>query len=175
MLCQFCCCCSLSCVQLICDPMDCSLQAPLSMGLPRQKYQSGLPLSSLGDLLDPETELMSPELAGKFFTTEPPGKPLCIFSVQLLSHVQLCNPMDCSTPGFPIHHQLPKLAQTHVHWVGDAIQPSHPLSSPCPPALNLSQHQILFQLVSSSHQVAKILALQLQYQSFQWIFRADLL
>jgi len=57
----------------------------------------------------------------------------------------LCNPMDCSTPGFPVHHQLPELAQTHVHRVGDAIQPSHPLSSPSPPALNLSQHQDLFQ------------------------------
>jgi len=70
-------------------------------------------------------------------------------SVQSLSHVQLCDPMDCSTPGFPVHHQLPKLAQTHVHWVSDAIQPSHPLSSPSPPALNLSQLQGLFQWVSS--------------------------
>ena len=68
----------------------------------------------------------------------------------------LCNPMDYSTPGIPVHHQLPELAQTHVHWVGDAIQPSHPLSSPSP-AFNLSQHQGLFQWVSSSHQVARIL------------------
>ena len=66
-------------------------------------------------------------------------------------------PMDCSTPGFPVHHQLPELTQTHVHWVGDAIQPSHPLSPPSPPAFNLSQHQGLFQCVSSSHQVAKLL------------------
>ena len=69
--------------------------------------------------------------------------------VQLNSVVQscptLCNPMDCSTPGFPVHHQLLELAKTHVHQVGDAIQPSHPLSSPSPPALNLSQHQGLFQ------------------------------
>ena len=64
--------------------------------------------------------------------------------------------MDCSTPGFPVHHQLLELAQTHVHWVSDAIQPSHPLSSPSPPALNLSQHQGLFQWVSSSHQVMKV-------------------
>ena len=63
----------------------------------------------------------------------------------------LCNPMDCSMPGFPVHHQFPELAQTHVHQVGDAIQPSHPLSTPSPPALNLSQHQGLFQGVSSSH------------------------
>ena len=58
--------------------------------------------------------------------------------------LDLCDPTDCSMPGFPIHHQLPKLAQTHVHPVGDVIQPSHPLSSPSPPALNLSQHQGLF-------------------------------
>ena len=82
--------------------------------------------------------------------------------------------MDCSTPGFPVHHQLLKLAQTHVHRFCDAIQPSHPLSSPSPPALNLFQHQGLFQWVSSSHQVAKVLEVQLQHQSFQWIFRTDL-
>ena len=70
-------------------------------------------------------------------------------------------------PGLPVHHQLPKLAQIQVHRVSDAIQPSHPLSSPSPPAFNLSQHQGLFQLVSSSHQVAKVLEFQLQYQSFQ--------
>ena len=81
--------------------------------------------------------------------------------------------MDCSTSSFPIHHQLPQLAQTHVHWVGDAIQPSHPLSSPSPPAFNLTQHQGLFQTVSSSHQVAKVLEFQLQHQSFQWIFSQD--
>ena len=73
--------------------------------------------------------------------------------------------MNCSTPGFPVHHQLPKLAQTHVHWVSDAIQPSHPLSSPFPPVLNLSQHQDLSQGVSSLHQVAKVLEFQLQHQS----------
>ena len=69
----------------------------------------------------------------------------------------LCNPMDYSTPGFPVHHQCPKLAQIHVHRISDAIHPSHPLSSPSPPAFNLSQHQGLFQGVSSSHQVAKVL------------------
>ena len=74
----------------------------------------------------------------------------------------LCNPMDCSTPGFPVHHQLLEFTQTHVHWVGDAIQPSHPLSSPSPPALNISQHQSLFKWVSSLHQVAKVLEFQLQ-------------
>ena len=76
------------------------------------------------------------------------------FSHQSVSVTQLCptlcDPMDCSTPGFPVHHQLPELAQTHVHWVSDAIQPFHPLSSPSSPAFNLSQHQGLFQWVSSS-------------------------
>jgi len=91
------------------------------------------------------------------------------------SHPTLCNPMNRSTPGFPVHHQLPESTNIHVHWVGDAIQPSHPLSSPSPPALNLSQHQGLFKWVSSSHQVAKVLEFQLQHQSFQWIFRTDFL
>ena len=83
--------------------------------------------------------------------------------------------MDCSMPGFPVHHELLELAQTHVHLVSDASQPSHPLLSPSPPAFNLSQDQGLFQWVSSSHQIAKVLELQLQHQSFQWIFRIDFL
>ena len=91
------------------------------------------------------------------------------------SSLTLCDPMDCSTSGFPVHHQLPGFTQTHVHRVSDAIQPSHPLSSPSPPALNLSQHQGLFQWVSSSYQVAKVLEFQLQHQSFKWIFRTDFL
>ena len=86
-------------------------------------------------------------------------------SVTQLS-LTLCDPMDCSTPGFPVHHQLQELAPIHVHWVGDAIQPSHPLSSPSLPAFNLSQHQGLFQWLSSLHQVAKVLEFQLQHQSF---------
>ena len=91
------------------------------------------------------------------------------------SYPTLCDPMDCSTPGFPVHHQLPELTQTHVHWVGDTIQPSHPLSSHSLPTFNLSQHQGLFKWVSSLHQVAKVLEFQLQHQSFQWIFRTDFL
>ena len=75
----------------------------------------------------------------------------------------LCDPMDCSTPGLPVHHHLPEFTQTPVHWVGHAIQPSHPLWSPFPPAFNLSQHQDLFKWVSSSHVVAKILEFQLQH------------
>ena len=81
--------------------------------------------------------------------------------------------MDHSTPGPPVHHQLPEPTQTHVISVSDAIQTSHPLSSPSPPAFNLSQHQGLFQWVCPSHQVAKVLEIQLQHQSFQWIFRTD--
>ena len=106
----------------------------------------------------------------------------CVLSVQF-SSVQftsvaqlypiLCDPMNCSKSGLSVHHQLPEFTQTHVHWVSDAIQPSHPLSSPS--ALNLSQHQGLFQWVSSSHQVAKVLEFQLQHQSFQWTLWTDLL
>ena len=81
--------------------------------------------------------------------------------------------MDCSMPGCPVHHQLLEFTQTHVHWVGDAIQPTHPLLSPSPPTFNLSQHQGLFKWVGSSHQVAKVLEFQLQHQSFQWILRTD--
>ena len=105
--------------------------------------------------------------------------PKLISSVQFNSVTQscpsLCNPMVCSRPGFPVHHQLPEFTQTHVRWVGDAIQPSHSLSSPSVPTFYLSQHQGLFQGVSSSYQVAKILDFQLQHQSFQWTLRTDLL
>ena len=90
------------------------------------------------------------------------------------SCLTLCDPMNCSTPGFPVLRYLLEFAQTHVHRVSDAIQPSHPLLSPSPLAFSLSQHQGLFQWVSSSHQVAKELELQVQHQSFQWIsFRMD--
>ena len=99
-------------------------------------------------------------------------------SVQFSSVAQscptLCDPMNRSTPGLPVHHQLPEFTQTHVHRVGNAIQLSHPLSSPSPPAPNLSQHQGLFQWVSPSHEVAKILEFQLQHESFQWTPRTDL-
>ena len=95
----------------------------------------------------------------------------CGFSSVIQSCPTLFDPMGCSTPGFPVLHQLPELTQTHVHWVGDAIQPSHPF----PPAFNHSQHQGLFTWVSSSHQVAKVLEFQLQHQSFHWIFRTDFL
>ena len=97
------------------------------------------------------------------------------FSSVVQSCSTLCDPMDCSKSGLPVHHQLQEFTQTHVHWVRDAIQPSHPRSSPSPPSLNLSQHQGLFKWVSFSHEVAKVLEFQLQHQSFQWTPRTDIL
>ena len=98
-------------------------------------------------------------------------------SVQFIHSVvsDALNHMKCSTPGLPVHHQAQESTQMHVHWVGDAIQPSHPLSSPSPPDLNLSQHQGLFKQVSSSHQVATVLEFQLHNQSFEWTPKTDLL
>ena len=94
---------------------------------------------------------------------------LLLFSCSFMSNS--CDPMDCSTPGFPVFHHLPELAQTHVHWVGDSIQPFHPLSSLSPPAFKLSEHQSVFPMSRSLHQVAKVL--ELQHQSFRGIFRVD--
>ena len=90
------------------------------------------------------------------------------FSSVAQSCPTLCDPMNCSTPGLPVHHQLPAFTQTHGHRISDAIQPSHPLSSPSPPAPYPSQYQGLFQCVNSSHKVAKVLEFQQQHQSFQW-------
>ena len=98
------------------------------------------------------------------------------FSSVAQSSPTLCDPMNRSMPGLPVHHQLPWSTQTHAHhWVGDAIQTSHPLLSPSPPAFNLPQHQGLFKWVRYLHQVAKVLEFQLQHQSFQWTPRTDLL
>ena len=168
------------------------------MGFPRQEYWSGLPFPSPGDLLDPGIQPRPPALQmdslplatqeatiflGSTYKQHHMSFVfLCltyISSVQFRSIAQscptLCNPMDCSTQRFPVHHQLLDLAKAHVHRVSDAIQPSHPPSSPSPLAFSLSQHQVFFQWLSSSHQVAKVLELQLQHQSFQWIFRIDFL
>ena len=118
-------------------------------------------------------------LIGEFLNENRENNEQLFSSVQFSSVAQLCStlcdPMNCSTPGFPVHHQLSEFTQTHAHRVGDAIQPSHPLSSPSPPAPNPSQHQGLFQWVNSSHEVAKVLEFWLQHQSFQWIPRTDLL
>ena len=115
----------------------------------------------------------------KFWTSlqnwKQPKWPLVQLSSVAQSCPTLCDPMNRRTTGLPVHHQLPEFTQTHVHWVGDATQPSHPLSSPSPPAHNSSQHQSLFQWVNSSHEVAKVLEFQLQRQSFQWTPRPDLL
>ena len=101
------------------------------------------------------------------------SKNCCCCSVANLCPT-LCNPMDCSMTGFPVPHHLQEFAQVHVHCIGDAVQPYHPLTSSSPSAFNLSQHQRLFQWVGCLHQMTKILELQLQHQSFQWIFRVDL-
>ena len=109
--------------------------------------------------------LVSPALAGRFFTNsttwEAPILIVQFSSVQSQSCPTLCNPMNCSTLGLPVHHQLLEFTHTHVHRGSDAIQPSHPLSSPSPPAPKTSQHQGLFQWVNSSHEVAKVLEFQL--------------
>ena len=126
-------------------------QAPLSMGFPREKYWSGLPCPSPGD---PPTQGLSLSLlcflhsqAGSLLLA-PPRKPKMFsvwFSSVAQSHPTLCDLMNRSTPGLLVHHQLPEFTQTHVHQVSDAIQPSHPLSSPSPPVPKASQHQSLFQ------------------------------
>ena len=131
----------------------------------------------------PESEMSeATACTHNFFSRKEKGKKIlsyeCIIpSVSSVTHLcpTLCYPLNCSTPGLPVHYQLPEFTQTHVHWVSDAIQTSHPLPSPSPPALNLSQHQGLFQWVSSLHQVAKLLKFQLHHQSFQWTPRTDLL
>ena len=105
------------------------------------------------------------------------GRYFLYYHPQFSSVAQLCltfcDPMNRSMPGLPVHHQLLEFTQTHVHWVADAIPPSHPLSSPFLPTFNFPQHQGLFQWVSTSYQVAKVLEFQFQHQSFQWLYRTD--
>ena len=115
------------------------------------------------------------DLKPRGWDSNPRGWDSVQFSSVAQSCPTHCDPMNHSIPGLSVHHQLLESTQTHFHWVGDVIQPSYPLSSPSPPALNLSQHQGLFQWVSSSHQVAKVLEFQLRNQSFQWTSRTDLL
>ena len=141
-------------------------QAPLSMGFSRQEYWSGLPFPSWGDLPNPGIEFQSLAWQADSLLTKLPGKLHVSLSVQFSSVVAqscptLCDPMNPSTPGLPVHHQLPEFTQTPVHWVSDAIQPSHPLLSPSSPAPNPSLHQSLFQWVNSSHEGAKVLEFQL--------------
>ena len=100
---------------------------------------------------------------------------VCFCCLIIKSYLNLSDPLECSTPGLPVLHYPLKFAQIHVHWVSDTIQLSHPLSTPSPLALNLSQYQGLFQWVNCSHQVAKVLEFQVQHQSYQWIFRVNFL
>ena len=155
----------LSHVQLLATPWTAAYQAPPSMGFSRQEYWSGVPLPS-----PPQELLLTKEtLKTKFIAWKtlletqwhPKYVSVQFSSVQSLSRVRLCNPMNRSTPGLPVHHQLLEFTQTQVHLVSDVIQPSHPLSSPSPPVPNPSQHQSLFQWVNTLHEVAKVLEFKL--------------
>ena len=135
-------------VQLFGTLWNIVLLAPTSIGFSRQEYWRGMPCPPPGNLPNPGiklTPLTSPALAGRFLTTS----ATCCSVAQ--SCPTLCSSMDCLTQGFPALHHFPELAQTHGYWVNDAIQPYHPLLFPSPPTFNLSQHQSLFQWVSSSH------------------------
>ena len=132
------------CLTLL-TPWTLAHQASLSIGFSRQEYWSELPFPSPGDLPDPGIERGSPTLQADSLLPEPPGKPYILSSSVQFSRSVVSDSMNHSTPGLPVHHQLLELTETHVHRVSDAIQPSHPLSSPSPPAPNPSQHQSLFQ------------------------------
>ena len=165
-------------------PWTVACQEPLSMGFSRQEYWSGKnPIS----VFYPNKEISHALLQGIFLTQ---GLHLGLWHCRQILHCMdhqgspqfssvaqlcptLCDLKDWSTPGFPVHHQFLEPAQIHVHRVSDSIQPSRPLSSLSPPAFNLSQHQHLFQWVSSSYQGAKVLESQLQSKSFQRIFMTD--
>ena len=123
-------------------------------------------LKKTHSLQEQSKESWPPYRMGKASDWEDTKLDICESALLLLSCPTLCDPMEWSIPGFPVLHHLLELAQTHVHWVSDAIQPSHPWSPPSPPTLNLSQHLGLFQWVESLHQVVKVLELQLQHQSF---------
>ena len=156
---------SLSPLRLLATSWTVARQAPLSMEFFRQEYCSGLPCPPPGDLPEPGIQPASP-MSPSLQADSLPADPFVPFSsVQFSSVTQSCptlwDLMNHSTQGLPLHHQLQEFTQTHVHRVGDAIQPSHPLLSPSPPAPNSSQHQSIFQWVNSSHEVAKVLEFQL--------------
>ena len=166
---------------ILCDPTDCSLPGSSVHGISQARILEWVAISfsrgsswprdqTRGSCIGRRT-LLPLSHQGRVKCSE--VKEDCCYSVAQLCRT-LCNPMDCSTPGLPVH-QLPEFTQTHVHWVGDAIQLSYPLLTPSLPAFNLSQHQGVFKWVSALHQVAKILEFQLQHQSFQWTLRIDLL
>ena len=160
---------SLSRVRLFATLLTVAHQAPPSMGFSRQEYWSGLPFPSPGDLPNAGIEARSPALQANAFNlwaTREATRMNFIVLWRLSVQFSCSVVFDSATPWTAACQPSmsitnPELAQTHVHWVGDAIHPSHPLSPSSAPAFNLSQHQGLFQWVSSSHQVAKVLALQL--------------
>ena len=188
----------------LCNPMEYSLPGSSVHGILQARILEWAAMPSSRTSSSPRDWTHTSFIAGRFFTYQAAWKApyIEIFtakilnsnkrmfrtslklhykgncSVQFSSVAQLCltlwDCMDCSMPGLPIHCQLPEFTQTLVRWVGDAIQPSHPLSSPSP-TFNLYQPQGLSKWVSSSHQVAKVLDFQLQHQSFQWIFSIDFL
>ena len=152
------------------DPITVTLQGPLYMGFPRQEYCSGLPFPPPRSLPDPGIKSVSPaspELQADSLPLSPLGNPFFLSCSVAKSCLTLCDSLDCSTPGFPVLHYLPEFAQIHVHWVSDALQPSHPLLPPAPLALSLSKHQGLSNELALAIQVAKVL--KLQPQSFQQI------
>ena len=147
------------------DPMDCSTPG-LSVHYQLPEFTQ-THVHWVSDAIQPSHPLSSPS---------PPTFSLSqhqSVSSVAQSCLTLCDPMDCSTPGLSVHDKFLEFTQTHVQCVCGAIQPPHPLFSPSPPAFNLSQHQGLFKWVSSSHQVAKVL--EFQHQSFQWIFRTEII
>ena len=168
----------------LCDPVDCSPPGSSVHGISQAIILEWvvIPFSRKSSWPRDQTHISCIHcvsyIAGRFSPGEPPGKHFQIQSVQFSSVAQscptLCNTMDCSSAGLPIHYQLPEFTQTHVHWVSDAIQPSHPLSSPSPPTFKLSQHQGLFKWVILCIRWPKYW-FQLQYQFFQRIFRNDFL
>ena len=141
-------------LQVFATPWTVAHQTPLSVGFSRQECWSGLPCPPPGDLPDPGIKAVSPSTPALQVDSLPlshegsPAMEYSVSSVQFSSVTQscptLCDPMNCSTPGLPVHYQLLECTQTHIHRVSDAIQPSHPLSSPSPPTPNPSQHQSLF-------------------------------
>ena len=161
----------------LCHPVDCSLLGSSIHAILQARILEWAAISFTRGSSQPRDWTRVSHIAGRCFTLWATRVVITYFQFNSVpqSCPTLCDPVDCSMPGFPVHHQLLELAQAHVYQISDAIQPSHPLSSPSSPAFNLSQHQGLFKWVSSSHQVAKVLEFQLHHQSFQWIFRTDLL
>ena len=170
--------CTQSCPTL-CDPLDCSPSGSSIHEVFQARILEWVAISYSRGSFQPRDRTCIPCIAGGFLTSEPPGKPLvkmdCCFCCSVAESCPTrCNPVECSTPGFPAIHRPLEFAQTHVHcqWCHPAISSSVTSFSSC---FSISQHQGLFQWVSSLHHMAKVLEFQLQHQSFQWIFRVDFL